>query len=1018
MSLRSLLLCLAIMAGSPAAMGQESEDTGEVLPITVQPQLLSIDEVEFPPGEDQVPVDVLVLVEIDETGTVVYTEILESAGEAFDTRALAATKGARFSPAQTAEGPVPIAFAFTVSFTPPAVSPSPSEEAAPDQPAPTEEVSPAAASPEPPPSEVSGGDGADDRDETGAEGEPLPITVGPTIETYIEAPYPQAAQDEGLEAEVRLFVTLDEAGTVLDVTVAEPVGNGFDEAASDAVKQMSFTPAQTAEGPVGVVFEFVYAFTLQPETTEEAPPPVNLDGQLRQMGKRLPVSNAIVRIKGLEISALSDQDGRYELAGVPIGVQTIEVIHPDHVPYETEVEITAGELTTADLWIRPLSSRQNEAVAYYERDREEVTRRTLSIEEVRKVPGTFGDPVKVIQTLPGAARSPFGTGLLIIRGSNPEDTAVYVDGVRIPIIYHLTGTTSVLSPDIIEAVDYLPGGYGVEYGRSMGGSIDVRTKRKFKENKIVFGMDVLDAQVYFEGNVGKNKQHGLAIGARRSYIDAFIPLFTRDQDFAIQPIYWDYQAKWIPDVGANDDFSVFVYGFQDILRFGTPDDVAQGTDPDAQGDLSTKYQSHRINMRWTHRFSDKLVFDMTPSFGFDRIVTGLGDDFNVDTTTFILQLRSELVWTPHPAIEIVPGLDFLGGPYNFDLRFPLSFDDLGDPLAERDPIGFDGFGTAWTPAPYLEFRIRPLKDRSRWLIMPGLRFDSAIYIQNGSINEGLDLKPSVITSLDPRIATRFRVFGDEERNGVLKASTGLYHQPPQPFQSLGLGTVSTVGAERSWNSSIGFEHRITPAISWDLDVFYRQMDQLVTLSPTALGPGDQFFENLGEGYAAGFEIIVRHAPIGNFFGWISYTFSRSFRRDSAEDDWIPFDYDQPHIFSAQAGYLFPYDIGLSAQLQVVSGNPTSNFNFSIYDVDGDFYNAFRVGTPNDDRLPTFIQSSFRLDKTWTFKKWQLEAYVDLINALRGVNPEFTTYNYDFTEFAYVRGLPFIPNLGVEMRFYL
>ena len=80
-----------------------------------------------------------------------------------------------------------------------------------------------------------------------------------------------------------------------------------------------------------------------------------------------------------------------------------------------------------------------------EREETEVTRRTISIEEVKRIPGTFGDPLKVIQTLPGAARTPFGTGFLVIRGADPEDSGVYIDGIRVPLIYHLTGTTSILS---------------------------------------------------------------------------------------------------------------------------------------------------------------------------------------------------------------------------------------------------------------------------------------------------------------------------------------------------------------------------------------------------------------------------------------------------------------------------------------------------------------------------------------------------------------------------------------------
>ena len=106
----------------------------------------------------------------------------------------------------------------------------------------------------------------------------------------------------------------------------------------------------------------------------------------------------------------------------------------------------------------------------------EITRRSIGVEEIKKVPGTFGDPVRVIQNLPGAARAPFGTGFLVIRGANPEDSAVSVDGIRVPLIYHLGGYVSIINADLIDSVDYLPGGYSTRYGRSMGGVIDVKTR--------------------------------------------------------------------------------------------------------------------------------------------------------------------------------------------------------------------------------------------------------------------------------------------------------------------------------------------------------------------------------------------------------------------------------------------------------------------------------------------------------------------------------------------------------------
>jgi hypothetical protein len=68
-------------------------------------------------------------------------------------------------------------------------------------------------------------------------------------------------------------------------------------------------------------------------------------------------------------------------------------------------------------------------------------------------------------------------------------------------------------------------------------------------------------------------------------------------------------------------------------------------------------------------------------------------------------------------------------------------------------------------------------------------------------------------------------------------------------------------------------------------------------------------------------------------------------------------------------------------------------------------------------MPPFFQTSVRVDRLWTFRTWQLATYVDLMNAVRGINSEFTLYNYDYSEYAYVRGLPFIPNIGIEAKFW-
>jgi TonB family protein len=866
----------------------------------------------------------------------------------------------------------------------------------------------------------------------------LPIITAPAIVDYVQAPFPPEALELGIEGVVKLLLELDEVGDVVNIEIQEPAGHGFDEAAVDAVLQMRFSPALTEEGPVPVVFEFDYGFVLTPEEpeAEAAPAPINFEGLIREMGTRKPLEGVTIAVDDTDLTATTGADGRFELRGVPLGAQDVRLLHTGHVSDTRQLDFVEGEVTVVNLWLRSETYRENEVVASYQRKEEEVTRRTITIEEIRRVPGTFGDPIKVIQTLPGAARTPFGTGLLVIRGSNPEDSGVYIDGIRIPIIYHLTGTTSVLQPDIIESVDYLPGGYGVQYGRSMGGTVDVKTRTKFTEDgkgKLVWGTDILDTNLYYEGRVGKDKKHGIALGARRSYIDAFIPIFTKGTGFLIKPRYWDYQAKWVPDLDNNQSLSLFVYGFDDLLGLSSPDDVAQGADQDTQGDLRVQYNSHRFLLQYSKEFSDTVRLDMTPSVGVDAAYLGLGQEFSLDNGDFLTELRTELHVAPTPHAEIIPGIDFFGGSWGFDFRSAISIEDAEDPLAEREPVGFDGRGTLWSPDAFVKANLRPLNDIDRWLVTPGLRFNNVVLTQKGEVNGNQEVPPAFSWSLDPRILSRFQVTNDHL---ALKAATGLYHQPPQPQELVGVGTAAGVGHERSWATSVGFEHRINQSIHYDVDVFYKYLTDLIIYDENWTGFGSNPFFNGGDGRAYGLEVIARHDPTGRFFGWVSYTLSKAVRRDlpycsenretlSPYDRmfglgtcFYPFDFDQTHIFSAQGGYDLPMDFGISAQVQYVTGNPTSTFDAGIYDADADFYNGFSTSTYNQERVPPFFQTSLRFDKLFTFKRWQMETYVDLINAVRGVNPEFTIYNYDYSEAAYVRGLPFIPNIGLEAKFYL
>ncbi len=821
----------------------------------------------------------------------------------------------------------------------------------------------------------------------------------PTLVEFVDAPYPPAARMQGLEADVLLRIAIAADGSVSGATVIEPVGNGFDEAALEAARSLRFQPALAGTEPIAVLIEFTYGFRLGEDA---APVPVNLEIDLMDRATRKALDGLRVQViasDGTTFDAISDEAGGVRLRGVPDGMATVVVALGTHELKRQGVELMAGEVSSLRLFLHDDVLADDELVVLGARETPDITRRTITVEEIKRVPGTFGDPVRVIQNLPGAARAPFGTGLLIIRGANPGDSNVYVDGVEVPIIYHLGGYRSVINADLIESVDYLPGGYGVRYGQATGGVIDVRTRDdRPSQPQLTWKSDLLDSGAFYRMPLGENG--AVAMAARRSYIDVFIPFFAGDTGFFIKPRWFDYQARLWRDDG-TDLFSLFVFGFNDLLFISTPDDFAQGTDPDTQGDLSASYGTHRIVGRWRHRFSDQLELVVQPFVGMDSVDLGLGTSLAISQTFTNAGLRASMPWTPSDAFTLTPGIDAQMARFEVGLTLPFQIDSGTDPLAEREPFTTTIDGWGFIPDPYVDAQIRPLPDRDRLMLNPGLRWSSLLLPDQGAM-----------MALDPRFAFRLRT----HPGGYLKGGTGLYQQPPDG-QEFGLEDELTLRFERAWASELGFQQALGNRVLLEITAYNKELDRLVVSNPDFRDfDTDPLYKNLGIGRIRGMEFMARPQPVGKFFGWLSYTLSQSERNDlpgTADGGWYRFDFDQTHILTVVAGYDLPRDWGLSSRLQYVTGNPYTPYAGGIYDLDQDSFTPYQTAPRNSERLSPYLALDMRVDKTWVFKGWTLEGYADLLNVIRGENPEQLQYNYDYTESTVVRGLPFIPAIGFQ-----
>jgi len=54
--------------------------------------------------------------------------------------------------------------------------------------------------------------------------------------------------------------------------------------------------------------------------------------------------------------------------------------------------------------------------------------------------------------------------MLIVRGSAPEDSQVFLDGAPVRQLYHLGGLTSFVNGALLKRVDLFPGNFGSPNG--------------------------------------------------------------------------------------------------------------------------------------------------------------------------------------------------------------------------------------------------------------------------------------------------------------------------------------------------------------------------------------------------------------------------------------------------------------------------------------------------------------------------------------------------------------------------
>jgi len=822
------------------------------------------------------------------------------------------------------------------------------------------------------------------------------LASAPVLEALVPAELPPGTAFPSPLVEVLLSIDVAADGSVEAVRVVRGPGAPFDAAAEGAARRFRFAPGRLTTGePVPVTVDFAYRISAPPPPR---PAPVRLGGRLLERGTRKPLAGAPISIRptgaeadpGAEpIRTRTGPDGRFT-AEVPAVAFSLTAAPAGHERMELQIRAAPGEERDETFYLERSGTGQ-ETIIRAAPVRREITRQVIPAEEVALIPGSQGDTVKAVLNLPGAARTAFG-GDVILRGSAPGDSRFFVEGQEIPLLYHFGGLRSTVNPRFLESVEFVPGNFAPDYGRATGGIIEVKLRDPAQD--LVRGdasLSLYDFGGSVEGPLGGGWSGGAAF--HRSWIDTLLPLvIPKDANlsFDTAPRYYDYQFLATRTLGAQALRLVY-YGSMDkvVIILKRPAD-----DPKISGQIAARTMFHAVQARLAGEVAPGLRQDTSFQLTFQQFRTQFGPQFYFDLGTYSAALRSTWTFDLATGLQLRAGVDSDLVDGSIDLNVPQApkEGEVQTPVSTSPTLTYHSGFRQGQPAAFAALRWEPLPGLA---IMPGLRLDWYSPIRRAT--------------LDPRLGVRWEL----APGTTLKAGAGLFQQPPQPDESAARIGNPHLKAPRAVHWSLGAEQKVMDGLDAEVTGFYKQLSRLVVRNPAAgYDESAPLYVNEGTGHVHGLEALVKARLGDRFFGWLSYTYQRAFRRDGFGRPERRFDYDQPHLLTLLGTWTFNERWSAGARFRVVSGNPTTPITGSVLDAaSGTFVPVY--GATNAGRLPAFWQLDLRVDKTWTYQTWKLGLFLDVQNATNRGNVEGYSYRYDYAERTPATGLPILPILGLK-----
>ncbi|HEX4006683.1 MAG TPA: TonB-dependent receptor [Acidobacteriaceae bacterium] len=608
------------------------------------------------------------------------------------------------------------------------------------------------------------------------------------------------------------------------------------------------------------------------------------------------------------------------------------------------------------------------------------------VAEIQVSAGTFGDFSSYLQTFPGVIGTGDWSNEMVVRGGNPVENLMVVDGIEVPNLSQLSleessgGLLSMIDSPAIRDVDFYTGGYDASYSEKLSSVVAIHTGNGSDKER--------HAELNF-GYIGLGGLGVMPLGGKGSVMGSFhhslLNLVTGDIGLGGTPVYTNMLLRGDVRPGSVDQISFLSLSGWDSIDI-TPGGA--GHDDTWQTDfVDEQYGGWRATngVRWLHGFSPRTLGTLTAS------------DFEQES-----DIRQELQapGSAQGAMKLwpVPVYAQASGDGRSNLKYDIALDSgrrwtaiagvggslnrvnyrIAQPMGEQSPLSTNSAATdadSFSPnflsgesASYAELTYRPF---TRWSLSGGGRVQS--FALGGH------------WTATPRLNTALRL----SQHTGLHAAFGEYAQmPPTLYMTawpqnrdlppirarhiiagadLYSGRLARIGIEayqkKYWDYPVSAQYR-----SLSLANMVDDLEGQILWIPLT---------SQGTGVARGVELSAGVHPSAHFSGQVSLAYAHT---DYAAQDRVlrPGNFDYPIVGTTSGTWHSGSHYEASWRYQYTSGHPYTPYLFEesarqnrpIYD----------LAQINALRGPVYSRMDFEVDRSFIFGSRRLVGYFGLDNA--------------------------------------